>query len=163
MENRGRIYAEFWRTASCQDTNKDDLSCPLQSSFYTLCFSLLPRQYLLWHCAVIFYGCPVWTAMVTEVSPLMPQRSSVLCARGFLYLKSSMQREYPLILFGSLGRLDCLTSRWGARWLNRHSWNFTCFLTQYCDKSFPYMFVFNLHCHSQVFPRQAWVLLPISL
>lgn len=53
-----------------------------------------------------------------------------------------------------MGGLDCLTSRQGARWLNGHSWNFTCFLTQYCDKSFPYMFVFNLHCHSQVFPRQ---------
>lgn len=104
----------------------------------------------------------VWTTMGSRACPPTPQRSRRLSARGFLYWKSLMQREPPAAVAGIQGRLEGLVSRQGARQLNRNNWNFMCFLTQYCDKSFPCLFMSHLHGLPVLplgFPRMGWVLL----
>lgn len=78
----------------------------------------------------------VWTTRSSGACPPLPQRSRRLSARGFLYWKSLMQRETPLGLAGIQGRLEGLVSRQGARQLNRHDWNFMCFLLNAVIRAF---------------------------
>lgn len=165
-ENRDRISTTFCKLTSCQDTNKGNISHPLTSSCHILFLCLHP-WWGVTTCdsAVVFHVPPVWTTMSSGACPPMPQRSRRLSARSFLHWKSPMQREPPFGLAGIQGRLEGLASRQGARQLNGHNWNSTCFLTQYCDKSLPCLFMSDLHGLPVLptgFPRTGWVLLLIA-
>lgn len=112
-------------------------------------------------CTVVLCVPPVWT-MGSGACPPIPRGSRSFSARGFLCWKSLVQREPPLGLAGIQGRLEGLVSIQGARQLNRHNWNFMCFLTQHCDKSFPCLFMSKLPgvpVLPLAFPRMGWVLL----